>query len=392
MDCFVNHSIFLRSNGSLACWCDYGSLKTLQEFDPSLDYANDVYLGKVYGYIRKQLAAGTMPFPSYCSKCMVLQPNVPFSGGYKRARYIDTFQVEPSMACNLDCPGCIPIRDRKARVAKTWCGHLMLAPKILEKILKDFHRAKMNIRVIDFQGHGEPTLNPDVWAMIRMAKSLFPASYASMCTHANLDFGEDMIDAGLNQIIYAIDGMDQESYAPYRVHGDFDQAYRFMKSFSTAARARKARTDTVWKYVLFRHNDSPEQLLEAQAMARDAQVSQLRFVITQLGPMSTRIVDEDDIPRIKDKLNVKIDNYKVSVKQLDDGITVARNGIKSKQMPQATQSAAFVAAMMKRLFAEPQTVPPKFAGYLNDLHELANIMPDSARTSILNDIQHLSAP
>lgn len=391
MDCTVNHSIFLRSNGSLACWCDYGSLKTLQEFDPSLDYAEDVYLGKVYGYIRDQLAAGTMPFPSYCSKCMMLQPNLPFSAGYKKARYIDTFQVEPSMACNLDCPGCIPIKDRKARVAKTWCGHLILAPKILEKILKDFHRAGMSIRVIDFQGHGEPTLNPDIWDMVRMAKSMFPKSYLTMCTHANVNFSEDMVDAGLNQIIYAIDGMSQESYAPYRVHGDFDKAYNFMKSFSTAVRARKAKTDTVWKYVLFRHNDSPEQLRRAQELAQEAQITQLRFIITQLGPMSTRIVDEADIPRIKSKVNVIIENYKVSVKQLEDGIEVARNGVKSQQLPEAAQSAAFVAAMMKRLFAEPQTVPPKFAVYLTDLHELANQLPDSSRSSILDQIQHLSA-
>ncbi len=392
MDCTVNHSIFLRSNGSLACWCDYGSLKTLQEFDPSLDYAQDVYLGKVYGFIREQLAAGTMPFPSFCSKCMMLQPSLPFSDGYVRSRYIDTFQVEPSLACNLDCPGCIPIKDRKTRLSKTWCGHLILAPKILEKILRDFHRAKMNIRVIDFQGHGEPTLNPEVWNMIRLTRSLFPASYLSMCTHANLDFADHMVDAGLSQIIYAIDGIDQESYAPYRIHGDFDSAYRFMKEFSTAARARRLKTDTVWKYVLFRHNDSPEQLLQAQEMAREAQVSQLRFVITQLGPMSTNIVDEDDIPRIKHKVNIQIDNYKVSVKQLDDGISTARHGIKAKQLPQAAHSAAIVSAMMKRLFSQPQTVPPKFARYLTDLHEIADIMPEAARTTILTDIQHLSSP
>jgi hypothetical protein len=198
MDCNVNHSIFLRSNGSLACWCDYGSLKTLQEFDPSLDYAEDVYLGKIYGYIRGQLASGQMPFPDYCSKCMVLLPTSPFVSTYARDRYIDTFQVEPSLACQLDCPGCIPIQDRKKRLARTSFGHLILAPKVLEKILRDFHRAGMRIRVIDFQGHGEPTLNRDVWSMIRMAKSLFPASFATMCTHANLDFGEDMSEAGLD--------------------------------------------------------------------------------------------------------------------------------------------------------------------------------------------------
>ena len=392
MNCTVYHSIFLRSNGSLACWCDYGSLKTLQEFDPCLDYAKDVYLGKVYGYIREQLAAGTMPFPDYCSKCMVLLPNAPFVPTQKRDPYVDTFQVEPSMACQLDCPGCIPIRDRKTRVARTWSGHLMLAPKILEKILRDFQRAGIRIRTIDFQGHGEPTLNPDVWNMIRMAKSLFPKSSATMCTHANLDFTEDMIDAGLDQIIYAIDGMSQESYAPYRVHGDFEQAHRFMKSFSTAARARGAKINTVWKYVLFRHNDSPEQLLKAQELAREAQISELRFIITQLGPQSTRIVDEDDIPRANNGVNVKIENYKVSLSQLEEGIILARSGIKANKLPQAAQSASFVASMMKRLFAEPQTVPPKFAGYLSDLHELADLLPDSARTTIVSDIAHLSSP
>jgi wyosine [tRNA(Phe)-imidazoG37] synthetase (radical SAM superfamily) len=391
MDCTVNHSIFLRSNGSLACWCDYGSLKTIQEFDPALDYAEDVYLGKVYGYIREQLAKGTMPFPDYCSKCMMLQPSLAFNPNYKRDRYIDTFQVEPALACQLDCPGCIPMKERKNRLVRTPVGHLILAPRVFEKILGDFSRAGMRIRVIDFQGHGEPTLNRDVWSMIRMAKTLFPKSHATMCTHANLDFTEDMIAAGLDQIIYAIDGISQESYAPYRVYGDFEQAHRFMKSFSTAAQARRTKTDTVWKYVLFRHNDSPEQLIEAQKLALDAQVSELRFIITQLGPLSTRIVDEDDIPRVKSKVNVRVENYKVSVKQLSDGITVAKNSIKSNHLSQAAQSASFVASMMKRLFAEPQTVPPKFAGYLNDLHELANLLPDSARNTIVGDIQHLSS-
>ena len=223
-----------------------------------------------------------------------------------------------------------------------------------------------------------------------MAKSLYPTSFATICTHANLDFVEDMIDAGLDQIIYAIDGMNQESYAPYRIHGDFDKAYRFMTSFSRAARARRAKIHTVWKYVMFRHNDSPEQLLKAQAMALESQVSELRFMITQLGPLSTRIVDEEDIPLENNGVNVKVENYKVSVKQLEDGIMLARSGIESNQLQQAAQNASFVATMMRRLFAERQTVPPKFARYLSELQDLAGLLPDSARTAIVKDIEHLS--
>lgn len=392
MNCTVNHSLFLRSNGSLACWCDYGSLKTLQEFDPTIDYAEDVYLGQVYGYIRDCLAADTMPFPTYCSKCMVLEPTSPFVSSYARDRYVDTFQVEPSMACQLDCPGCIPIKDRRKRVERTWCGHLFLAPKILEKILKDFQRGRIRIRRFDFQGHGEPLLSPDVWDMIRMAKSMFPESYATVCTNANADFREDMIDAGLDEIMFAIDGMDQASYAPYRLHGDFEQAYKFMSQFSTAGRGRGRKIDTVWKYVLFRHNDSPEQLLKAQEMALDSQVSELRFIITQLGPLSTRILDEDDIPRVRNGVNVQVHNYKVSIRQLDEGIAAARGSMDSNRLPQAVQAATFVSAMMKRLFSEPQTVPQKYARVLRELHDVASKLPDPARTAVVQDVAHLTSP
>jgi len=392
MNCTVNHSLFLRSNGSLACWCDYGSLKTLQAFDPSLDYAEDVYLGKVYGHIRERLAADTMPFPTYCSKCMVLQPTSPYVTSDSHHRYVDTFQVEPSMACQLDCPGCIPMKERKARVERTWCGHLFLAPQIFEKILKDFRRASVRIRTFDFQGHGEPLLSRDVWSMIRMAKSLFPDSYATMCTNANAEFRDEMVDAGLDQIIYAIDGMDRASYAPYRVHGDFEQAYAFMRRFSAAVRARNGKIDTVWKYVLFRHNDRPEQLLAAQALALEAQVTELRFIITQLGPMSTLIVADEDIPRAGNGVNVRIENYKVSIGQLEDGITAARASLDTNRLAQAAQAATFVATMMNRLFSEAQTVPPQYARFLHAVQDAADRLPDAARAAVLREVEHLRTP
>lgn len=64
MNCNSSHSLFLRSNGCLACWDDYGSLLTLLPFDPSLGYARDVYLGPVFKTIRAKLRSGKMPFPS----------------------------------------------------------------------------------------------------------------------------------------------------------------------------------------------------------------------------------------------------------------------------------------------------------------------------------------
>jgi hypothetical protein len=389
MNCTVNHSLFLRSNGSLACWCDYGSLKTLQAFDPSLDYAEDVYQGPVYRQIRERLAASTMPFPAYCAKCMSLQPSAPYQTVDPEHRYVDTFQVEPSMACQLDCPGCIPLNERKTRVERAWCGHLFLAPQILDKILKDFRRARIRIGTLDFQGHGEPLLCRDLWTMIRSAKTLFPDSYATMCTNANAEFRDEMVDAGLDQVLFAIDGVDQASYAPYRVHGDFDQALAFMRGFSASARRRGTPVATVWKYVLFRHNDRPEQLLAAQALALEAGISELRFIITQLGPMSTHIVADEDIPRADNGVNVRVMNYKVSVGQLEDGLAAARDGVDAGRIAPAVQAATFVATMLRRLFADAPAVPPSYARFLSGLRDVAERLPDTARRTVLGEVEDL---
>jgi hypothetical protein len=201
-----------------------------------------------------------------------------------------------------------------------------------------------------------------------------------------------MVEAGLDQVLFAIDGMDQGSYAPYRVHGQFDEAFQFMKAFATAARATGTRTATVWKYVLFTHNDSPAQLLRAQELALEAQVSELRFILTQLGPSSTRIPDEDAIPRLDNGVNVQVRNYKVSVHQLSEGLAMIRENLAGQRIPQATQAASFVASMIHRLFPEPQTVPPKYAGYLRDLHDLTLGLPDPTRAGTLEAVKHLTVP
>ena len=48
--------------------------------------------------------------------------------------------------------------------------------------------------------------------------------------------------------------------------------------------------------------------------------------------------------------------------------------------------------MMKRLFSEAQTVPPKYARALGAVHDLADRLPDGARTAILREVEHLRTP
>ncbi|MHB1036363.1 MAG: radical SAM protein [Pirellulales bacterium] len=400
MNCNSNHSVFLRSNGSLACWCDYGSLKTLQEFDPNLDYGADVYLGRVYGHIRDSLAAERMPFPEFCSKCLSLCPDAPFTPHYRDHRQIDVFQVETSLACQLECPGCMTKSQRPTRIEKTRFGHLLLDAAVLEKILADLARAGIGIRQIDFQGHGEPLLNKNAWTMVATAKRLFPASRVTMCTNANVPFAAEMAASGLDEITFAIDGVDQQSYAAYRIGGDFETAYAFMQGFCRESRraepkppglwsrirgraSRDPRPEvlTRWKYVLFSHNDSREQLLRAQEMAVEAGVSRLEFVITQLGDKSTRIVDESQIPLLSPETKnlIRINNYKVSYEQVARGLELAESRLAAGDLAEAGNSAVYVATMLGRLFANGEDVPDRYRSILEGLRGVIQRLPEDSR-------------
>jgi hypothetical protein len=66
-----------------------------------------------------------------------------------------------------------------------------------------------------------------------------------------------------------LDGVSQSSYEAYRRSGDFTRALQFARDLADAIRLSKSSTRAVWKYILFQHNDSDEQLLAAIRMAAE---------------------------------------------------------------------------------------------------------------------------
>jgi hypothetical protein len=297
-------------------------------------------------------------------------------------RVIETFQIEPSMGCQLDCPGCIPIRARRQRVASTPHGHLTLASHVVDKIVTDLHRAGVAIHKFDFQGHGEPLLNARTWEMARRVADLYPEAVVSICTNANFEFRPQMIRSGVNEICFAIDGLDAPSYEPYRVNGDFDVAYKFMKDFSCAAARDKPSINRVWKYVVFAHNDRPDQLLRAQELALEAKVTELRFVLTQLGPLSSDVMHESHVPRLDPSLNVTFENYRVASSQLTAAVNELRSAIATESADRTTHSAQFIVNMLYRLFRTASSIPSEYADVIDRFLELRHeLPPDLGRDS-----------
>jgi hypothetical protein len=221
-----------------------------------------------------------MPLPDVCTSCLVFNA--------AQNKIVHCFQIESSFACQIRCPCCYPGVDRKGVLPRRTSGHLTLKLEAFTNILSDFSRAGIRIEVVEFQGHGEPLINKRVWEMIRVARALFPDTHIRVVTNGNFDFQTYMATSGISEIIFSIDGVDQATYDPYRVAGNFDQAYIFMRDFCAAAQAAPVPIGTIWKYILFDHCSSEAHLEMLCKLAEVAGVNDVLFIITQAGPSSRR--------------------------------------------------------------------------------------------------------
>lgn len=134
--------------------------------------------------------------------------------------YSTHLQVEPTNDCNLRCPLCHIVTDNKPRGFL----HLDDFKKLIDEV-GDY------LLFLQFWGWGEPFLNKDFISMIRYAKDKGIKIITSTNGHffendKNLD---NLIDSGLDVLIFALDGVDKETYEKYRQKGDFEKAVQGLR-------------------------------------------------------------------------------------------------------------------------------------------------------------------
>jgi hypothetical protein len=346
-------SIFLRAWGDLVCWDDAGSDHVLQAWDPSVDYA-DIFLGGRYGEIRRRLMEGRMPRPADCSRCLLLRIRPESAGDPWDGSFVRMLRVEPSYYCTLDCPGCVPLSIRRQH-SKAF----QLNPDILDRILVDLTARSLDVDAVDFQGHGEPLLNPRLWEMGRRSRARLPEAWISVTTNAQGRFRPEMAKSGFDEVICAIDGTDPASYEPYRVHGNFQLAWQFLADFVGANAWTDRPIRVVWKYVIFKHNSSPETLLKAQRMALEAGVAELVFVITRNGPAPADIRAPSDVPRLQPGPNLSFRFHEPSIEDLEVRLSESEQLRSEGKVGQAAAMAESVRRNLERFFAGSHDRPER---------------------------------
>lgn len=210
-----------------------------------------------------------MPWPGTCEGCDL------FSGGGIAHDTLDTkieLLVEPTLACNLGCACCL-----RKQIIATGRNTSSMDPAILQRFVASCKSDKIEIVQVHYIGWGEPLMHDNFRQLYDIVKSGAPLAHQVVTTAANVDFRSTVGDAVLDRIVVSVDGSEQPSYEKYRRGGNLAKAVQFMRDCRTHGHPE---TFLEWKYILFEHNDSDEDILRAQEIAEDVGADSLLFIIT----------------------------------------------------------------------------------------------------------------
>ena len=272
MNCEILSTLYIRSNGDIACNDDAGEkiiLATISDGNMSL---RGIFKNPRFTHIWQSFRSGKAPWPGTCPSCAFFRPQESFYGSNFHSK-IRKVQIEPSLACNLRCPCCSQAQQITERPKP-----FLMKAAFFERFLGSIRAEGFRLGEIEYCGQGDPLMNSEFPKFVRLARDYFPATRQRLITNGNFDYFKSTGGQAIDEIFVSCDGRRQKSYEQYRVFGNVDLALNFMRAIPK--RIRKRRQLVVWKYILFEFNDSDEEIFEAQNLAQELKVDTLLFVYT----------------------------------------------------------------------------------------------------------------
>lgn len=141
---------------------------------------------------------------------------------------------------------------------------------VLRRVVAD---AGPGIERIDLFNYGEPFLYRHLVDALRHIRLVAPSTTIAISTDG-LQVSEAVeraivAEQLLDWLVFSVDGCDEESYQRYRIRGRFERAFANLLRFHRRAAAAGTNIHVIWQYVVFRWNDSDEQLQRAIRMAEE---------------------------------------------------------------------------------------------------------------------------
>jgi hypothetical protein len=271
-------TMVLLCDGRLVCGCadPYGK-RVLG--DTKVASVSAIWTGDTATALRQDIVAGGSKFCGDCPLKLPLKkdeqpPQRPLDVGSMPSR----LYIECTAACNISCNQacCAPetgiTRTRQAG---------MLDYDLFTRVVDE---GGPSVGRIDFFNYGEAFLHKRALDMVEYIKSRHPHVYLYTSTNG-LALTEDgarrLARSGIDEVTFSIDGATPESYVKYRQRGDFAKAIRNLTALCDEKRKNGFDVPFVnWRYILFTHNDSDEEMELARKMAAEIGVDRLSWEIT----------------------------------------------------------------------------------------------------------------
>ncbi|NVM01722.1 MAG: radical SAM protein, partial [Candidatus Helarchaeota archaeon] len=156
--------------------------------------------------------------------------------------------IEPTNLCNLQCLQCPSGKGELNR--EKGVMDLSLFKEIIDKT-----QNHLVYLLLYFQG--EPMLNRNIISMIEYARKY--RIYVVMNTNGHYmktDYDtKNLIDSGLNGIIFSLDGATEDSYKIYRAGGDFNTVIGAIRRLIEAKQKMKSKSPKVYlQFIVMKHN------------------------------------------------------------------------------------------------------------------------------------------
>ncbi len=270
--------LVMLCDGRLVCGCadPYGR-RVLG--DARTSSIADAWSGPTITGLRTDLNSGGSKFCGDCPLKLPLKrdeapPVRPLDAGRLPGRMF----IECTAACNISCTEAICAPETGiTRTRQAGMLDFDLFKRVMDEVGPTLGR-------IDFFNYGEAFLHKRAVEMCEYIKANFPHIYLYTSTNG-LAFSEEqarrLARSGIDEVTFSIDGANQESYEKYRQRGKLEVAFRNLRAM--ADEKRKTGRDLPflnWRYILFKWNDSDEEMNRARSLAAEFGVDRLCWEIT----------------------------------------------------------------------------------------------------------------
>lgn len=184
-----------------------------------------------------------------------------------------SLSIEPTTACNLGCPECPS--GLKQFTRPTGKLDLDLHQKMLDQVSK-------SVFYINYYFQGEPFLHPQFLELIRQAKK--HKIYTASSTNAHFidqKKAEEIIDSGLDRLIISIDGLTQETYENYRVHGNLEKVIEATKLLIATKKEKQSATPhLIFQFLAVKPNE--HEIPAVFTLGKEMGIDEVRIKTAQL--------------------------------------------------------------------------------------------------------------